>query len=77
MSTEQQFAAWLIFGLIALLLFAGGQWSAIWSVIGSGSSTGDGTTDIKKGTVAGPLRNDVGVNKKTGAPGIGAGYHGA
>jgi hypothetical protein len=39
MSTEQQFAAWLIFGLIALLLFAGGQWSAIWSVIGNGGGT--------------------------------------
>lgn len=41
-----------------------------------GNGGGTGTTNVKKGTVAGPLRKIVGV-QKNGSPGIGAGYHGA
>lgn len=67
---------WIGLILIFLNFWLSGQSSALWAALtkpGS-NSRGDGTTNIKKGQLAGPLRKDIGP-QPNGAPGIGANYH--
>jgi hypothetical protein len=67
MSDSAKTVLWLGIIMIAVGIIL--RWSEISAVIFGSSSKGDGTTNVKKGTVAGPLRNIV--------PVLGHGYHGA